>query len=462
MICKFTFDESIKRIFFCITNNQIICHQWLKDYISDIKIINEPKKKEASYSRSMIKNNITDSSQNLINMNNIGSKTNISVHPGLAINNSFLFLNSSLNTINFDKLEGLIFECKWKKKYILTLKIIKIHDSEKFFKSIDIECLEMNHYEKAFNLQVRLYWNSYALKTHLLFKFRPKDKIIEEIINREFNKNDKKRIYNLLYEYLLNDLSSLENCLTCLIFASTKDVSFYIRDIRHIIRFDTDIDNKKLEFYQSSLIPSVQNCKVIDPKTNKIVREYIFVGYFADIKKGCQIRWEKRENNKTFCLLKITISYLEENISLIIFKNVYQSHTTTQYLSDVNARKKLFFNELKNYFYKKNNKNGYQIFDRKNFEAKLMMAVKTNIEENEENNELNLFMNNQIHNMKISMPNEDQNQKERQNSLMQTFSLNDGDEKESDNLFGDSINISEIKNNNSTFLVLDEDKNIKN
>ena len=101
-------------------------------------------------------------------MNNIGSKTNISVHPGLAINNSFLFL---------------IFECKWKKKYILTLKIIKIHDSEKFFKSIDIECLEMNHYEKAFNLQVRLYWNSYALKTHLLFKFRPKDKIIEKVIN---------------------------------------------------------------------------------------------------------------------------------------------------------------------------------------------------------------------------------------------------------------------------------------
>ena len=118
----------------------------LKDYISDIKIVNDFRKRETkdekkdanNNSKSIIKNSNTDSSQNLYN-NNVASKTNNSIHPILTLNNSFLFLNSSLNSNNVEKLEGLIFECRWKKKYILLLKILKVHDSEQFFKSIDIE-----------------------------------------------------------------------------------------------------------------------------------------------------------------------------------------------------------------------------------------------------------------------------------------------------------------------------------
>ena len=460
MIYKFTFNETIKRVFNCITNSQIICHNLLKDYISDIKIVNDVKKKETNNSKSIIKN-INDSSQNLYNNNNIASRTNISIHPILAVNNSFLFLNSSLS-VSLEKLEGLIFECRWKKKYILSLKIVKVQDTDRFFKSMDLECLEMNHYEKAFNLQIRLYWNSYELKTHLLFRILPRDQIIEEIIKREFSKDDKHKIFDKINEYLYNDLSNLENCLTTLVFASMKELSLYLRDIRNILGQAYGMENKKMEFYQSPLINTVQNCRIYD-KNNKLWQEYIFTGYFVDKKRACQMRWEKRENNKLFCIYRISISYLEENISLLIFKNVFQTHVTTQYLSDINTRKKSFFNGIRNYFNKKHAKFGYQNIEQKISDLNLMIAIKASKDDNEEeNNDLNLFINNNVNMIKNDIEKEEHSQLDKNNKLGQTISFIDNDNKEDDNLFGDSIqNISEIKNNNSTFLFGADDINGK-
>ena len=72
----------------------------------------------------------------------------------------------------------------------------------------------MNHYEKTSNLKIRFYWDSFELKTNLLFQFIPKDKIIEEIILREFSQEDKNKIYNIFNDYLINDLNNLDNCLT--------------------------------------------------------------------------------------------------------------------------------------------------------------------------------------------------------------------------------------------------------
>ena len=463
MISKFSFNETIKRVFNCVTNYQIIYRHILKDYISDVKIINDVKKRETSNSKSIIKN-VNDSSQNLCNINNLASKTNNSIHPILAANNSFLYLNSSLNSVNFERIEGLILECRWKKKYILLLKVVKVQDSEKFFKSMDIECLEMNHFEKAFIFQIRFYWDSFELKTHILFRFLPKDHIVEEIILREFNNEDKNKIYNIFKDYLKNDLTNLENCLTTLVFASMKEVSLYLRDIRNVFRFAVGMENKRFEFYQSPLINNVQNCRVYDNKTNKLWQEYIFTGYFVDKKIACQMRWEKKENNKLFCIYRISISYLEENICLLIFKNVFQTHVTTQYLSDINSRKKLFFNDIRNYFNKKHAQFGYQYFEPKMTDLNLMIAIKGNKEDNEDNNDLNLFLNNN----KSTYKNVEQNGINNignLHSLMQTISFieDDKEEEDNDNLFGESIqNISEIKNNNSTLLFGADDANLKN
>ena len=461
MISKFSFNETIKRVFTCVTSGQILYRHILKDYISDVKIINEAKKKEGNTSKSLIKN-INDSSQNLCNTNNIVSKTNNSIHPILAVNNSFLYLNSSLNSVNLEKVEGLIFECRWKKKYIVLLKIVKVNDSEKFFKSIDIECLEMNHYEKAFNLKIRFYWDSFELKTNLLLQCIPKDKIIEEIILREFSQEDKNKIYNILNDYLINDLNNLENCLTTLVLANMKEVSLYLRDINNVLRFAAGMNNKRFEFYQSPLINTVKNCRVYDNQTNKLWQEYVFTGYFVDKKIACQMRWEKKENNKLFCIYRISIFYLEENICLLIFQNIFQKHVTTQYLSDINSRKKLFFNELRNYFNKKHAQFGYQYFEPKMTDLNLMIAIKVNKEdvEDDNNNDLNLFLNNN------NIVKTTENQVDKIDNLMQTLSLNDDDnynKEEVDNIFGDSIqNISEIKNNNRTLLFGADDDNIKN
>jgi hypothetical protein len=154
------------------------------------KILNEPKRKDRLLleNTSNLNNNSKNSSQNMISLNNLASRTNTSIHP-MAINNSFLYLNSSFKSANYEKLEGSLIECKWKKKYILLLRIAKINDSEKFSKSIEIECIEMNHFENAFNFEITLYWNTSLLQTILVMKVKTKNKIIQEIINREFNEN---------------------------------------------------------------------------------------------------------------------------------------------------------------------------------------------------------------------------------------------------------------------------------
>ena len=472
MIDKFVFNEDIKRVFNCITNCQIISQHIFKGYISDIKIINECRKKEKivennsniynNNSKSICKYN--DSSQNLIAMNNLASKNNTSIHPIMAVNNSFLYLNSSFKSINYDKFEGLIIECKWKKKYILLLRIKNINDSERFFKSIDIECIEMNHFENAYNIEISLYWDSSNLQTIILIKVLTRDKIIEEIIKREFINTDKKIIHDRLINYLLYDLTNLENCATTLVFANCKEIAKYLSDVTKIIKFSMGMENKKFENYASPLLSYAQNCRVYDLKTKKLWQEYIFSGFYADKIRGCQIRWEKKENNKIYCIYRISIIYLEENISLLIFKNVYQNHVTTQYLSDINKRKKLLFNEIREHFNNEYTQNtlGNYLFN-KNKGLKLEIGLKNYEEKDEElKNDLNMLANN--HNLIKNLDIKDQEKEgdSQLNSLIQTHSyIDNNNDKEGRNLFSNSIqNISEIENINSAFLFgLDEENN---
>jgi hypothetical protein len=425
MLDKFIFDEDIKRVFNCLTNTQIITQCLLKDFISDIKLLNEPKRKDKILleNTSNLNNNSKNSSQNMISINNLASKTSISIHP-MAINNSFLYLNSSFKSANYEKIEGSSIECKWKKKYILLLKIVKINDSEKFSKSIEIECIEMNHFENAFNFDVTLYWNTSLLQTILVLKIKTKNKIIQEIINREFNDNERKMIFDRLKGYLANDLTNIENCKTTLIFANMKDISLYLSDITKIIKFSPNMENKRFEVYSSSLISSGQNCRVYDIETNTLWQEYIFSGYFVEKNVRTQIRWQKRENNKTFCIYRISIIYLEENISLLIFKNSFTTHVTPQYLSEINYRKTEFFKELREFFDKKNKKSGLfgnHISPNKNL-MKMEIGIK-NFQDKEDENKNDLYM--FIHNNSI-MKNLDINELEREqdnhfNSIMQNF-----------------------------------------
>jgi len=462
MLDKFILDEDIKRVFNCLTNTQIITQCLLKDFISDIKILNEPKRKDRMLleNTSNFNNNSKNSSQNMISLNNLASRTNTSIHP-MAINNSFLYLNSSFKSANFEKLEGSIIECKWKKKYILLLKITKVNDSEKFSKLIEIECIEMNHFENAFTFEVTLYWNTSLLQTILVMKIKTKNKIIQEIINREFNDNERKMIFDRLNDYLANDLTNIENCKTTLIFANMKDISLYLSDITKIIKFSPNMENKRFEVYSSSLISSGLNCRVYDLKTNSLWQEYIFSGYFVEKNLRTQIRWEKKENNKTFCIYRISIIYLEENISLLIFKNVFSKHVTPQYLSDINYRKTEFFKELREFFDKKNVKSGMignHFAQNKNL-MKMEIAIKDFQDKEDENqNDLYIF----IHNNGV-MKNLDINELEREqdshfNSLMQGSYL---DNKDGANLFTESMqNISEIENINSGFLFGGDDERI--
>ena len=462
MLDKFIFNEDIKRVFNSITNGQIISQFILKNYISDIKIINDNKKMEKNIeinnSKSIGKNN--ESSQNLIVLNNLSNKTNNSIHPINIINNSFLYLNTSFISLCLEKFEGITIECKWKKKYILLLKIIKVNDIQQFHKSINIECIEMNHYENAFNLDLSFFWNSTELQTFLLIKIISKDKIIEEIITRELNNNDKKIIYDNFCNYLFSDLTNIENIFTSLIFANMKDITLFINDIKNLIKSSPGTDDKRLEFYNSSLINSVQNCRVYDKTNNNLCQEFILRGYYAEKNQRYQLKWEKTINNKPYCISAISIIYLEENISLIIFKNIYQTHITAQMLYEVNLRKKQFFDNLIDYFLKKNNNLSIKHLSPKNNikEMILKIGIKNYInKEIIEQNDLNMFINN---NSPIKNNDKNNNEKEQESqydSIFQNISnINDSNypNKNGEIIFNDTIqNLSEIENINSVYFL---------
>ena len=462
---KFIFNEDIKRVYNCISNSQIISQYILKDYISDIKIFNDNKKKEK-----IIENNsiiITNNSKNLGKYNDssqnlIALKANNSIYPITTVNNSFLYFNSSFKSLNLDKLEGLIIECNWKKKYILLLKISKINDSEQFYKSIEIECLEMNHLENAFNIEILIFWDSTALQTILLIKLTTKIKIVEEIIKREFNNKDKKRIYNNISSYLNKDLTNIEHCATSLIFANMKDISSYLSDIRKIIKLSKGINNKSFEVYTSPLFNSMQNCRIYDINNN-LCQEFILTGYYANKNRICQISWEKKVNNKIYCIYRMSIIYLEENLSLLVFRNIWETYVPSQFVSEVNILKKTFFNDIKNYFIQKNGLTQIEgLFYNDEKDLSLKIGVKNY--QKKENNQINLDM---IMNHEEIIKNFDTKNKAN-DSQYDSFLLNNSginnknnDIQDKENLLTDTIqNISEIENMNSNFFGNDDENNI--
>ena len=129
----------------------------------------------------------------------------------------------------------------------------------------------------------------------------------------------------------------------------------------------------------------------------------------------------------------------------------------TQYLSEINRRKKLLFNEIREYFNKKYDNSAignYFYHNRKGI--KLGIGLKNYEEKDDENkNYLNIF----THNNSFIKEKEGDNQF---NSLIQTHSyIDNNNSKEGGNVFSESIqNISKIENINSEFLFgLEEENN---
>ena len=113
----YKFKENIKRVFSIMINSEIISKYILKDYISEIKVINDYREKEKNTESKSNPNNISkniikfnNSSQNLTSNNNLPSKSSNSGHMITTVNNSFLYLNSSFKSLSLDKKEGLIIE----------------------------------------------------------------------------------------------------------------------------------------------------------------------------------------------------------------------------------------------------------------------------------------------------------------------------------------------------------------
>jgi hypothetical protein len=295
------------------------------------------------------------------------------------------------------------------------------------------------------------YWDSSSLQTILLIKFFSKDKIINEIINREFNAKDRKKIYNNICNWLKDDLTNVENSATTLVFASMKEVALYLSDTRIMLKYGPRNFNARFEIKTSPLMNIGNNCLVYDKETNILKEELIFSGYYIDKKGSCEIRWEQKIDGKLFCIFRISIIYLEENMSLVLLKNIYQSYVPAQFLYDINERKKRFFQDTFDYFNKKQ-----RIVDnyctQKESEMKLKIGIKNN-EKRTSQKDLSAFINNDnmINNLDINF------EKDQYNSFLDNSNFGN---KDGENLFTDTIqNISEISKIQSGFLQGIEEEN---
>ena len=314
----------------------------------------------------------------------------------------------------------------------------------------------MNHFENAFNFEITLFWDSTAFQTLFIVKIFTKNEIIKEIINRELNEKDKQIIYNNMCNYLFNDLTDVEHCSTSIIFANMKEIYSFLSDIRNIIKLSPGTDNKRIEVYTSPLISSGQNCRVYDVDSNQICQEFFLSGYYVKKNRISQMRWEKKVNNKSYCIYRLAIIYLEENLSLIVLRNVWMHHVPRQLLSDVNNRKIMLFEEMKNFFIKKNGLRGIEaILNKNEKDIKLKIGLK-NYQKNDKN-PIDLDMIIQTEGLRNS-DGKKYNKDNEYDSL--SMSLSNNANVENDNLLTNTIqDISEIENMNSNiYLVIDEDK----
>ena len=212
------------------------------------------------------------------------------------------------------------------------------------------------------------------------------------------------------------------------------------------MKYRPNIDTTRVEIATSPLMLSGNNCLIYDKETNVLKEEFIFSGYYIDKKGSCEMRWEQKIEGKLFCIFRISIIYLEENMSLILLKNIYQSYVTAQFLYDINERKKRFFQDTFNYFNKKN-----RIEDNyctpTDGEIKLKIGIKNNEKKSKESQkDLNVFIqnDNMMKNLDINF------EKDQYNSFLDNSNAGN---KDGEILFTDTIqNISDISKIQSGFL----------
>ena len=105
--------------------------------------------------------------------------------------------------------------------------------------------------------------------------------------------------------------------------------------------------------------------------------------------------WEHKIDVKPYCSFIICVIYLEENMSLKFFKNIYQTYVPTQFLYDTNERKNKFFQETFDYFNKKNKYTNNYFFTPKDSEMKLRIGIKNNEKKDKDSQrDLSVFIQN--------------------------------------------------------------------
>lgn len=149
----------------------------------------------------------------------------------------------------------------------------------------------------------------------------------------------------------------------------------------------------------------------------------------------------------------------------MIFRNVWQTHISSQLLSEVDNLKKTLFEDVKNYFIKKN-KLGKEknILTKDISELYLNIAVKNYQNKNNNNQiDLDMIIQNNSFLKHIDLNGRDKDPDNQYDSLFENNNSNN-DIKEEENIFTDTIqNISEIQNLNSGFFFgIDEENNTKN
>ena len=257
-------------------------------------------------------------------------------------NLSFIFKNlishfEILNGNRFDK-ENIEFSFFWKNYYEFKMIVEKVV-KENLFKSLTFRSIKIDKVPIEIILILNFYWDSIEEKTIYILELKYEDEFFSELIENDFNENDKFNICKNVEKYLSVSLKGLEKNYSCLINTSLENAWKYVSHPK--LFYETITKDLIYAFKEGpinietpiELFTKVDNNSNFIPLTTLNVQDIIITSFYAQVtyftSKGksfpsikLTISIYKIQENK--CFGSISVKPLDSELSYEMYCNVFK------------------------------------------------------------------------------------------------------------------------------------------
>ena len=259
------------------------------------------------------------------------------------INLSFIFSNlisncKIMNGNRFDK-ENIEFSFSWKNYYEFKMIVDKVV-KENLLKSLTFRTIKIDRVPIQIILILSFYWDSIEEKTIYILELKYQDEFFGDLIENDFNENDRNNICKNVEKYLSVSLKGLEKNYSCLINTSLENAWKYVSHPK--LFYETITKDLIYAFKEGPIsieIPIELFIKVDNNNSNFIplttlnVQNIIITSFYAQVtyitSKGksfpsikLTISIYKIQENK--CFGSISVKPLERELSYEMYCNVFK------------------------------------------------------------------------------------------------------------------------------------------